>query len=111
METIGARAKLFIKGQHVGDVCVQGLDSSWGYGEFTPNNCFSEFAPLFGTWSLLMHADEASAVMSQAASEELRKIETALDALKAELHWYESEKVLAVTQLNIDGNLIEWKRD
>ena len=101
---------MLIQGKHVGDVIVRGVKSSWGYGRFTPSRAFSEFAPLFGTWSLLMHADEQSPVLSDAASEELRDLEYKIDHLKVELHWVEEDVRLRVSQLNIDGDLIEWKR-
>ena len=77
---------------------------------FQPLPAFAEFAPVFGRWSLLMHADDDSAKLSEAASEELRQTEYAIDALDAKLYWPERREWTELTQVNIDGDLIEWKR-
>lgn len=88
---------------------VQGSESSWGYGEFQPNDNFSEFALAFGRWSLLMHADDDRHDLSDAALEELRKAEYAIDALRARLFMEDSQQWHEIGQVNIDGRLIEWK--
>lgn len=100
--------RLYINDKHVGDVVVKSRADSWGFGDFTPNAAFAEFAAIFGQWSLLMHADDDTPKLSAAASEELRAAEMAMDALKALLVLEDGEK-LAVGQLNIDGPLVEWK--
>lgn len=82
---------------------------SWCFGEFTPTDEFSPFAPLFGRWSLLIHADGADERLSSAASEELRETERALDQLRAKLFLAEGNKWYPLAQVNIDGSLIEWK--
>ena len=106
----GSKANLLINGKPVGVVVVQGLDDSWAHGSFTPEPAtFAEFAPLFGRWSLLMHADDGDARLSPAASEELREAEYALDALKAELVFHETNEKRRCAQINIDGGLVEWK--
>lgn len=103
-------ADLYINGKKVGSVHVRGWESSWGYGEFHPNEFFTEFAPVFGQWSLLMHADEDERALSEAASEELQQAEVAMDRLKSRLHFSEADEWHDLGQVNIDGILIEWKR-
>ena len=102
-------ATLFINGKQVGAVLVKSLADSWGFGEFSPNPAFAEFASLFGNWSLLMHADDGEKKLSEAASDELRRIEYELDSLHAKLFLDGVSEWLDLTQLNIDGPLIEWK--
>lgn len=109
MRVAPAEAELVINGQPVGHVLVKGQDVAWGYGEFRPEAHFSQFAPLFGTWSLLMHSDDSEPELTPDAAAELRDIELALDHLHAELHWMHDHSITPVTQLNIDGPLIEWK--
>jgi hypothetical protein len=104
----GAKAKLLINGKQVGTVTVQGRGKAWSHGRFEPEpDSFAEFAPIFGRWSILMHADEQS-VLSEAASEELRATENELDRLHAELYFPDLQESHHCTQLNIDGELIEW---
>ena len=103
-------AELFLNGKFVGWVKVQRRGSSWGHGEFVPGEAFSEFSPLFGRWSLLMHADVGAKELSAAAGEELRKVECELDRLGAELFFPDTGERRKCAQLNIDGDLIEWKR-
>ena len=102
-------AKLLINGKHVGQVDVRSVADSWGFGEFTPNAGFAEFAPVFGNWSLLMHADDDESKLTPAASDELRRAEYAIDALRAQLVFDNPPESHDVRQLNIDGPLIEWK--
>jgi hypothetical protein len=106
-----ATARLFINGKEVGAVVLKSLADSWGFGEFTPNAGFAEFAALFGNWSLLMHADDDQKPMSDAASDELRRAELAIDSLHAKLllEAESSSEWVDIAQLNIDGPLIEWK--
>lgn len=88
---------------------IRGWQNSWGFGDFKPNEGFSEFAPVFGNWSLLMHADDDQTRLSPEASEELRRAEYALDALRAKLFIPETKEWREIRQVNIDGSLIEWK--
>jgi hypothetical protein len=106
---MAATARLFINGKDVGLVRLKSLADSWGFGEFAPDAAFSEFAATFGNWSLLMHADDGEKRLSQAASSELRAAELAIDALRAKLRVEGSGEWVDVSQLNIDGPLIEWK--
>jgi hypothetical protein len=103
------QAALFIDGQRVGVVRATGADGAWGWGDFVPEPPFSRFAAFFGRWSLLMHADEAEPTITDAAAQELRDAEIAIDALHAELHWMRDGKVTPISQINIDGPQIEWK--
>jgi len=97
MDEAATHARLLIQGQYVGDVVVQGSDASWGYGQFRPRPEFGQFATLFGTWSLLMHADEQDPVLSPAASEELRQVEYQIDQLKAQLHLIKDDVVMPIS--------------
>ena len=104
-----ARAVLYLEGQDVGTIVVKGRDSSGGFGDFTPNAHFSTYAPAYGLWSLLMHADEDGSKLSPAASSELASAESALDAIKARLFFPAQTRWVEVAQLTIDGELLEWR--
>jgi hypothetical protein len=103
-------AKLYINDDYVGDVVVQGCEGSWSHGQFSAQQTFQKFAPLFGQWSLLMHADGAYEPLSRAASDALRRVEFRIDRLSAKLFFERTGKWVTCAQLNIDGPLIEWKR-
>jgi hypothetical protein len=105
----GSQAVLHLNGQPVGDVMVKGWDGSWGYGDFQPSEPFSNYAPLFGIWSLLIHADNSDERLSRAAADELSQAEARLDAIKTQLFFPKNEQWVTVAQLNIDGELLEWK--
>lgn len=105
----GTKAQLHLNGKVVGDIVVQRKDDSWSHGTFTPNAHFSEFAEAFGRWSLLMHADALNEEMSEAAGEELRRVEYEIDRMKARLFFPESGEWLKCAQINIDGEMVEWK--
>lgn len=107
---MAATARLFINGKEVGTVTLKSLADSWGFGDFQPNAAFAEFAPLFGSWSILMHADDDDPKLSAAASDELRAAEFAIDSLRAQLCMDADQEWLDLSQLNIDGPLIEWKQ-
>ena len=110
MENLGNNtARLMINGKDVGRVAVRTFADSWGFGDFAPSAAFAEFAPLFGKWSLLLHAEHDEDRLTSAASEELRRAELALDALRSQLVFDEQDEVLDLTQINIDGPLIEWR--
>src|SRR4051812_33655587 len=103
------RAELFLDGTKVGDVLCKSSDNSWHFGEFTPNAEFARFSTLFGQWSLLMHADEDADRLTDAASQELREMEIAIDRVRARLHLLDTGEWRDIQQLNIDGDLIDWK--
>jgi len=90
-------------------VVVTGWDSSWSYGRFEPAEAFSQFAPFFGAWSLLMHDDEHKP-LHRSVADALAEAERSLDSLHVEVHFDESNLRQAVAQLNIDGELVEWKQ-
>jgi len=104
----GTLALLYLNGKPVGQVYVKGWEDSWGLGEFHPTPDFSEYAPLYGLWSLLMHADEDTR-LSREASQELSQAESQLDTIKARLLFPQNEEWVDVAQLTIDGALLEWK--
>jgi hypothetical protein len=108
MRTIVSRAELFLNGEKVGTVNVRGWESSWGIGDFEPDDAFSPFAPVFGEWAMLMHED-ADARLSPAASEELNAAERAMDSIRARLFFPDRNEWRDVRQINIDAELIEWK--
>jgi len=108
MESRG-RAKLFLNGQHVGYVNVKQHNPSWACGDFQPEPDFSKFATLFGSWSLILHAGDKDMHMSDAASEELRDFEMRIDRLRAELHGPRDGQIVRISQLSIDGQMIEWR--
>ena len=105
----GGEVTLYLEGQPVGVVAVKGRDSSGGFGDFTPNGQFASYAPAFGLWSLLMHAEDAGERLSRAASSELATAESALDAIKARLFFPATRRWVEVAQLTIDGELLEWR--
>ena len=104
----GAVGSVHLNGIPVGTVTVTGWDASWGFGRFCPDGGFSQFAPAFGRWSVLMHAD-GDGRLSPAASAALARAENAMDAIKARL-FFETDGIwVDAFQLNIDGDLLEWK--
>jgi hypothetical protein len=105
----GGRAILHLDGQPVGDVVVQGWDGSWGFGTFLPGERFSDYAPIFGTWSLLMHADGDDQKLSDAASQELIEAESRLDTIKSKLFFPKNQQWVDIAELNIDAEMLEWK--
>jgi hypothetical protein len=104
-----ARAELYLNDVDVGSVAVDAWEGSWGFGQFLPNENFARFSLVFGRWSLLMHAEDDCRQLSPEALDELRKAEYAIDALRARLHFVHTGEWRRVRQVNIDGNLIEWK--
>jgi hypothetical protein len=102
---------LYIDGVEVGAVAVKGWEGAWGIGDFRPGHGFAPYAPRFGQWSALLHEDAGADRLSEAALEQLRRVERELDSLKAELLLCDSGERRRITQLNIDGAMIEWKED
>ncbi|HTL28851.1 MAG TPA: hypothetical protein VL282_06520 [Tepidisphaeraceae bacterium] len=109
MQHRSATGRLFLQKKDVGEVRSRGQADSWYFGDFEPNPAFSEFATLFGSWSLLMHAEEDEERQSDAASDELRRAEAAIDALRARIYFPDEDRWVDIVQLNIDGKMIEWK--
>ena len=105
----GSSADLFLDGVRVGTVRIRGHQTSWGFGYFEPSKSFSRFAPIFGAWSLLMHADEEGDRITRDMADELAAVESAMDHVHAQMR-VADEQWLELTQINIDGPLIEWKQ-
>jgi hypothetical protein len=102
-------AVLFLNGLNVGMVQAGGGDTSWGFGTFSPNESFGQYAPLFGAWSVLMHAEDDAPRLSREAVLELARFEEALDAIKVHLFFPSEQQTVRVAQLTIEGNQLEWK--
>jgi hypothetical protein len=102
-------AILLLNGEPVGVVHHKTWDASWYFADFEPYETFSRYAPVFGTWSLLMHAEDGSDRLSRDAAEELARAEAALDAIKAQLVFLEEEAPVNIAQLTIDQDKLEWK--
>lgn len=109
MRRVGAKARLYLDGKDVGAVTTSRWENSWGFGQFQPADGFVEYAPYYGQWSLLMHADEGGQPLSREAAGELRAIEAKLDSIRARLHYPDENQWVDLTQVNIDGGLVEWK--
>jgi hypothetical protein len=104
------RAELYLNDVPVGQVRSEGATGAWGFGHFEPAESFAKFAPLFGAWSLLIHEDDDLDHSTDEVLEELRDAETAIDALRAELLWSDTQERTNLRQLTIDGSLIEWNQ-
>ena len=103
-------AHLYLNGVPVGQVRAEGASGAWGFGHFEPMDAFARFSTLFGAWSLLIHEDDDRDQSTAEVLQELRDAETAIDALRAELLWIDTQERTAVRQLTIDGPLIEWNQ-
>jgi hypothetical protein len=102
-------AILLLNGEPVGTVRTRGWETSWGFGDFCPNEAFSYYAPVYGMWSLLMHADDETIALSRDAIEELNKAEELLARIKAQLLFTDDQHRIDVAELTIDGDQLEWK--
>lgn len=109
--TPGAVGQLHLNGCPVGSVTVTGWDTSWGFGRFQPDAAdFAPYADAYGLWALLMHRDDAAdGRLSRAASAELAQAENQLDRIRARLYFPNDDVWLDVFEVNIDGDLVEWK--
>ena len=99
--------QLYLNGQLVGDLVVQGWHGPWGFGEFEPRPAFAAFAPLFAEWSRLMHASPGRLTRDNAAR--LRAIENRMYALHGRVWLVNAREWRHVDIVNIDGTMIEWK--
>jgi hypothetical protein len=109
MHRLVRQGELYLNGVSVGTVSSDGTTDSWFYGKFTPGERFAAFAPTFGVWSLLIHEENGECRAPREALEELAEAEMAIDRIRAELRWSDSQEHTRIAQLNIDGPLIEWK--
>ena len=105
----GSEAVLYLDGVRVGEVSVKGFNASWGYGDFSPAPEFSAFAPLYGQWALLMHAQTETERPDRAIVEELSRAERLLDRIRAQLYFPKTDEWITVPQLAISNELLEWK--
>jgi hypothetical protein len=105
----GERGVVHLDGDAVGTLTVTGWDASWGFGRFSPEPGFAAYAPAFRRWSLLLHADGDGRPLSRATSDELVRAENRLDRIKARIFFPADDVWIDVFQLNIDGELLEWK--
>jgi hypothetical protein len=100
------QADLYLDDTHVGVVTVQGQRNNWTFARFDANDAFARFAILFGGWSMLIHEDDH---LTRAASDELRRAEHAIDALRARLRLHTTGEWRPLGEINIDGAMVEWK--
>ena len=104
-------ARLYLDDAHVGAVQVHSFDDAWGFGDFIAGPGFAQYAPLFQRWSQLMHADDVGDPVCAETSEALRDVECAIDAIRVKLYLTNANEWRTITQLNIDGPLVEWRED
>ena len=104
-------ARLYLDDVEVGAVHVHSFDDAWGFGDFVPEPGYALFAPHFQRWSQLMHADAVGDPVCTETSEALREVECAIDSIGAKLYLVNADEWRTITQLNIDGSLIEWRED
>jgi hypothetical protein len=109
MARLGEMVHLFLNDRNVGTITIRGRNASWTYGDFTPAEDFSHFANVFGCWSLLLHADDQTEKLSEAASKELRRLEYAIDAIRAKIYFPTRNEYRPIVQVNIDQGMVEWK--
>ncbi len=106
-----AQARLFLDDANVGTIHVRSFDDAWGFGDFVPGPGYIRFASYFARWSQLMHADDLGVPVCEETSEALREVECEIDSISAKLYLIQADKWRTITQLNIDGSLIEWRED
>ena len=111
MRRCETKARLYLDDVEVGTILVHGFDDAWGFGDFVPDEPFMRFAPLFRRWAQLMHADDVGDPVCAETSDGLREVECAIDAVRAKLHLTAADEWRTITQLNIDGPLVEWRED
>ena len=105
----GATAVLYLNETRVGEVNVKSGNATWGYGHFAPETDFSVFAPIYGRWALLMHAQAESEKPDRATAEELARAERLVDSVKAKLYFVNSAEWVKVSELMIGTELLEWR--
>ena len=104
--TLGACGELYLNGVAVGSVVVTGYDTSWGFARFRRGPGFEPFAPAFDLWSILLH--EGTDRLDRSTAANLAVVENAMDRIRARLRFADGWVDLA--QVNIDGELLEWKQ-
>jgi hypothetical protein len=107
--THGDRAELFLNREFVGDVEVARTVNSWSYGTFQPAPSFAKFADPFARWARLMRGPGVCEPLDESSSRALQQLEVEIDRLRATVHFVDRDAWVPCIQLNIDGELIEWK--
>ena len=102
-------ARLFLDEQDVGEIEVKGWDDAWGFGEFSAGDGFRRYAPHFREWSRLLHGTRPDGALTDADKAALRCVEYQIDRLDARLFLAESGQWRRISELNIDGSLVEWR--
>jgi len=102
-------ARLYLNDHDVGIVEVKGWDHAWGFGEFAAGDAFERYARHFGDWSRLIHAPHEDDRLTDADKAALRQVEYEIDRLHAKLFLVESNEWRPISELNIDGPLVEWR--
>jgi hypothetical protein len=102
---------LYLEGRPVGRVSLVGRDGPWCFGHFTPDQEFWAFDRYFRVWSELLHAGSDGQPLSDGVREKLSALEKSIDQLRATIHLTDADERHEITELNIDGEMIEWKHD
>ena len=102
-------ARLFLNDHDVGLIEIKGFDDAWGFGDFRPGDGFARYARHFGDWSRIIHAPHADDRLTDADREALRDAEYRIDRLHAKLLLVDSGQWRRVSELAIDGPLVEWR--
>ena len=103
------RGRLYLNGQFVGNIAIQGWDGPWGFGQFEAAPAFAAFAAPFNEWARLMHSPETARRLTPNVADALRKVECELYAIAAKIYVEELRAWRCAAIVNIDGMLIEWK--
>ena len=104
-------ARLYLNDHDVGRIEIKGWDDAWGFGDFHPCEGFARYARHFREWSTLMHTPHADDRLTDADRDALRKVEYEIDRLGARLLLVDTGECRRVTQVNIDGPLVEWHEE
>lgn len=99
---------LWLGGCAVGRVTPCREDGPWHFGRFTPAPSFGRFASRFAEWARVMHA-QSDRPLTDEQRAKLANIERSIDALRAWCAEPGRSARRRIAQLNIDGEMIEWK--
>ena len=106
-----SNARLFLNDHDVGLIEIKGFDDAWGFGDFRPGDGFARYARHFVDWSRLLHTPRGDDRLTDADRDALRKLEYQIDRLHAKLLLVDTGEWRRVTELNIDGPLVEWREE
>jgi hypothetical protein len=99
---------LWLGGGAVGRMTPCGKNGPWHFGRFAPAPSFGRFAPRFAEWARVMHA-RSDVPLTDEQRAKLADIERSIDALRAWCAEPGRTSRRRIAQLNIDGEMIEWK--